>query len=457
MLAGAARERLYCLFQRSDESGRVLAPSWYLDELRHALGSDGDAPLQEYTLPRGIADKADVEPFDRADLLLPDELAVRLSLDGSDPTSLIETFSPSPVLYQQGRQAVERLDLSSVRLDEFDGVVGPLADYWTRFSKKGLSPTALETYARCPFQFFAQYVLGLERLERPEEITGPSPAEFGELGHLILKLFYQELIDRDSFTNKKPSREFQHILSAAVQRACADYESENPVGYPLAWEVLKETLTELLAQVLTEDLAELSRSGYCPIALETEMTHSLEDDWPEPLRGLTLHGRMDRIDWHRAANSLRVIDYKFKFGGSPSSADKDLYRSALRGERLQPPFYFLLGKSWAAQKEIRLPEPTVEAVFYYLALHWSEGPLMKAAFGAEAWTGQLGDEIKKTMSYLIKGIQQGRFFIRPDDHCRHCEVAEICRKNHPPSLWRAENDPVTKLHRELHDKKPKEL
>jgi ATP-dependent helicase/nuclease subunit B len=30
LLVQAARERLYCLFQRSDESGRVLAPSWYL-------------------------------------------------------------------------------------------------------------------------------------------------------------------------------------------------------------------------------------------------------------------------------------------------------------------------------------------------------------------------------------------------------------------------------------------
>ena len=42
LLVNAAKERLYCLFQRSDESGRVLAPSWYLTELRRALEGHAD-------------------------------------------------------------------------------------------------------------------------------------------------------------------------------------------------------------------------------------------------------------------------------------------------------------------------------------------------------------------------------------------------------------------------------
>ena len=37
LLVGAARERLYCSFQRADDSGRGLAPSWYVDELKRAL------------------------------------------------------------------------------------------------------------------------------------------------------------------------------------------------------------------------------------------------------------------------------------------------------------------------------------------------------------------------------------------------------------------------------------
>jgi hypothetical protein len=36
-------------------------------------------------------------------------------------------------------------------------------------------------------------------------------------------------------------------------------------------------------------------------------------------------------------------------------------------------------------------------------------------------------------------------------------VAEICRKNHPPSLWRAENDPLTEPYRQLRKKDSKKL
>jgi RecB family exonuclease len=81
-------------------------------------------------------------------------------------------------------------------------MLGDIDNYWTRFSARGLSPTALETYARCPFQFFARHVLGLEPLDRPEEILGPSPAEFGELGHEILNRFYRTLIDSGYFNGR---------------------------------------------------------------------------------------------------------------------------------------------------------------------------------------------------------------------------------------------------------------
>jgi len=458
LLVNAARERLYCLFQRADESGRALAPSWYLTELRRALESHGEHHLEESTIPRSSADKINTEPFDRDDLLLPEELAVRLSLDNRDPTTLIEAFDLSPSLYKRGRQVVDQLDLTSAALDAFDGVVGPLSDYWRHFSERGLSPTALETYGRCPFQFFARTVLGLERLQRPEEIIGPSFAEFGELGHLILKSIYQELVHQDYFaSNAAAATDIESTLQSVAQRAFTEYASKNPVGYPLAWEILQESLTEVLRQVLARDLEEISVSGYTPFAFEIDAIEQLGTAWPEPLTGQTIRGRMDRIDRDRIRNRLRVIDYKFKFGVNSTVQDKDLYRAALRGEKLQPPFYFLLGKRLAAEDKIQASVPKVEANFYYIAERWTDGPLVTASFGAEGLAGQMGEEIRSTISYLAHGIQKGRFFIQPGDYCRHCDVAEICRKNHPPSLWRAENDPLTEPHRQLHEKDPKKL
>jgi ATP-dependent helicase/nuclease subunit B len=159
---------------------------------------------------------------------------------------------------------------------------------------------------------------------------------------------------------------------------------------------------------------------------------------------------MDRIDYHLKDNRLRVIDYKFKFGASPATPDKDLDRAALRGQRLQPPFYLLLGERWSNQQAKKAAR--IEAGFYYIAPRWQDGPLVRAEFNAEGLTGKIGAEVKKTIADLAEGIRQGRFFIQRGAHCDYCEVAEICRKNHPPSLWRAENDPVTRTHREIHDK-----
>ncbi len=457
LLVTAARERLYCSFQRSDETGRVLAPSWYLADLKHALGGISAKQLKEETLPRSITDKSIHEPFSHEDLLLPEELAIRLSLAGKEAVSLIEAVDLSPALYEAGIKAIERLDLSSQRLDEYDGMLASIEEHRRHFSQRGLSPTGLELYGRCPFQYFALQVLGLERLEAPEELGGPSMADFGSLGHVILRTAYQELMDRGYFTTAAPEIDADAILTAAAQRAFAEYEAEHPTGYPLAWENLCENLTETVRAILYCDLKELRESGYRPVALETSTADKLSADWPQPLQGFPVYGRMDRIDIDQAGNRLRIVDYKFKRGSSPSSVDRDLRKAALRGEKLQPPIYSVLGKRWGEVHQLEAGALSGEASFFYIAPRWREGPLVIESFGFADLSGKLGAEIKKTVAQLVEGIQAGRFFLQRGQHCQYCEVTEICRKNHPPSLWRAENDPVTEAHRRLRDKDVKDL
>jgi ATP-dependent helicase/nuclease subunit B len=448
MLAGAARERLYCLLQRADESGRALAPSWYIDELKRALDDTG-RPCEPINIPRSITEKASVAPFDRQDLLLPKELAIRLTLEGQDSTALVEASALLPALYKQGRKVAAEIDRSGDRLLPYDGTLTDFESYWKHFSERGLSPTALETYARCPFQFFARHVLGLAPLDRPEEILGPSPAEFGELGHEILNSFYRALIDGGYFAGNAAKVDVETTLQAVAARAFTDYEENNPVGYPLVWESLRESIIQLLRQVVAQDLGELSQSGFVPASLETDVTAHLPSDWPNPLKGLAIRGRMDRID--RKTDALRVIDYKFKFGANPATQDKDLIRAALRGERLQPPFYYLLAQSWVEERG-QTSRPAIEANFYFIAPRWSEGPLITMSYGSEGLASKAGAETKQTIAYLADGVRQGRFFINRGEYCGRCDAAPICRKNHPPSLWRAENDPVTEIHRALREK-----
>lgn len=454
LLVNAASENLYCSFQRSDDSGRVLAPSWYLSELKRALTGASARHLTEITIPRSTRDRSKTPPFDRDDLLLPEELAIRLSLEGQDPGALIAQYIAVPEVYEHGRAAVAELDRSAAKLCGFDGAVGALPGYWHNFSKR-VSPTALESYARCPFQFFVHNVLSLERLDQPETLSGLGASEYGKLGHDILKGIYLELIERGYFNGTAASMDVDRTMAAVAQQVCAGYEKKNPVGYPLTWQCLKEDLAELIRRVVTRDLQEMAMSGFTPVALETDVEDPLSEDWPEPVKGITIRGRMDRIDRHPDQNRLRVIDYKFKFSGQPAAQDKNLERAALRGEKLQPPLYTLLGERWA--RATARPTPQVEAVFYYIAPRWRDGPLARAEFAKDGLAGRMGAELKKTIAALADGIREGRFYIQRGAYCEHCDIAEICRKNHPPSLWRAENDPVTRVHREIREKDPAKL
>ena len=454
LLVGAARERLYCSFQRADDSGRALAPSWYVDELKRALNESG-RESETISIPRSIPEKTAVPPFARADLLLPAELAIRLTLEAQDPTALIEACALLPNIYKHGRRVAALVDQGCDHLLGYDGLIDKFDGFWKHFSARGLSPTALETYARCPFQFFARHVLGLEPLDRPEEILGPSPAKFGELGHEILNAFYRALIDGGRLQDKMATVDVETTLQAVAAPAFADYQENNPVGYPLVWESLKNGLVQLLREVIAQDLGELLQSGFVPVSLETAVTARLPEDWPESLRGLTIRGRMDRIDRH--ATALRVIDYKFKLGANRAPQDRNLVRAALRGERLQPPFYFMLAQRWAEEQLLKPARPAIGANFYYIAPRWAEGPLISASYGSEGLSGAVGAATRQTIAYLADGVRRGRFFINRGEYCGRCDAAPICRKNHPPSLWRAENDPVTQPHRALREKDPQAL
>ena len=50
LLVNSVTDRLYCLYQRSDESGRVLAPSWYLAELKRSLSGAQQRQFVEETI-----------------------------------------------------------------------------------------------------------------------------------------------------------------------------------------------------------------------------------------------------------------------------------------------------------------------------------------------------------------------------------------------------------------------
>jgi ATP-dependent helicase/nuclease subunit B len=445
LIVGSASERLYCLYQRSDDTGRSVEPSWYLAELDRAF-STGGQEISKTVIPRGIRDKKALEPFRFDDFLPPEELAIRLSLEDKDAGSLLDNFPSTQALYQPGSQLLDLLEDANGKLSRYDGLTGYLPEYWQELLGHGVAPTVLERYARCPFQFFALNVLGLRSLQRPEEQIVIDSSEKGQLVHEILKSFFQALIDAGYFSGQASSVEPQAILEATAGKIFREYEAQKPVGYRIIWELWQEDIMALLRRQLDWDLRELAQSGRRPVALEIDLKGELPWDWPVSAAGLPIRGAIDRLDFDEANANYRVIDYKFTMRNRPSSADHDLRRAAARGEKLQPPIYLLLAGEFARCQKGH--PGAIEAAFYYLAPRWHEGPFVQRSFAAKDLDGSCGESLKESISLFVRGIHDGLYFIHPGEACRNCEVAHVCRKNHLPTSWRTANDPLTRPHEE---------
>jgi ATP-dependent helicase/nuclease subunit B len=455
LLIGAARERLYCLYQSSDEQGKPLAPSWYLNELQKSLGKTN--PALERVIPRGLLEKQTTAPFDRADLQTPRELALTLALCAQNPEPLFAQLPLSPTLYAHGHRALALIE-DEGRLSPYDGMVGPLPDHWQTVQDKGVSPTALEEYALCPFKYFSTRLLGLSLVERPEESEDLKPADTGELCHAILKEVYASLISQGYFQkdasgiHSQKIQEIQNIITSLSEDIFSRFELDHPVSYAVVWEDRKERIVALIGALIKYDRLNHLQSGYAPLALEVQCKGQLKGAWPDIpniMKGLNLQGRLDRIDFHSAQKRYRVIDYKVKTGKNQKPEDKNLMQAAVRGQRLQPPLYLLLAKQYAAGRELGDVDFSAEAAFYFMAPNWDKGPIVVSQFPSDGWDGEAGGMLKKTFTLLLNGIQGGQFFIHPGTHCDYCDFSTICRLNHLPSSQRATQDPLTQEYQAL--------
>lgn len=433
LLSGSVTHRLCCSYQRSDAAGRPLAPSWYLREVDAVPGADGHR-MDTWRIPKGVLGKQHLPPFDDPRWLLPEELAVRRALGGEDPAPLVRMSGASVEGFERSAAAVRTLEDGAGVPGSMDGITGLLEDVWNAMLERGVSPTTLEAYGRCPFQYFARRVLQLERLERPETAAPVQALEWGQLCHEILQRFYQD-------ADRAWGDGWIVWLDRVAAEVLSAFEESCPTGYPAAWEVAREELAGTLREAVRADRDEMKRSGFRPVALEKDLTTRLDADWPEDLRDLPVHGRLDRVDHDDRNHRYRVIDYKYKTGRKASAEDGDPLLAAVRAQKLQLPFYVLLAADYASVRGPATPG-AVEAAFYFLASRWKDGPLVPRGFPGQVMREPSGERIREAVARLLRGIRSGEFFIVPGDHCRFCEVSEICRKDHFPSATRARRHPA---------------
>ena len=421
LLCQAAKQRLYLSYQRADETGRMLAPSPYLEEARRQFGAH-EQPID--VVPRRLADRVAQRPMIKR-FVPPPELTQWLAMNGQSPIELMQALGRDVEFFQQATEALDRIEEEGSRLNPFDGMTGAVEPHWARLMDRGVAPTPLERYARCPFQYFASDVLRLGPSRRSIS-QQPDAALVGTLCHAVLRRCYEQLVQAGWPSIQATDDRKERAIRMSIEQAAADLESQHRTGHYLLWELAKEQIMTIVAAAVEADEAEQTEHPYQPIAFEVDGAGAI----PDILDGqsLKIRGRIDRLDRDRDSGALRIVDYKFKLGSAMKPEDRNLTQSAVRGYRLQPPLYSCLAV---------LGQPMARHVqFLFLAPEWPM-PISRSTFEAKPWESEIGGLIQRTIKTVIDGIRAGRFFIIPDGYCDNCEFRVICRREHAPTWWRA--------------------
>jgi ATP-dependent helicase/nuclease subunit B len=412
LITTSASEKLFITYQRSDDDGRVVGPSPFL----HGAENARLIP-RSYTTKRTALSPAEASRRDVVSAYL-------ATGDADQALRFAEKTADAPAQLKGGLAALRHLQSFS-EPGAHDGVVAPVVP-------ETLSPSRMEMFSRCPFQYFALNVL---ELETPEETPAPTelPAKLkGELIHKFFETFFRALV---ADSGKEISLEVPGKLFDRVFNEVFGQLDPAALGvHAVVWESFLTAMRRDLRAVLESDVAALARAGRRPMYFEQPVTERLD----APLDRFAWQGKIDRIDV--SENGARVVDYKT--GRRPKEA---VVTGAVQGRQLQGPLYLLL-----AEKFLRAAGVPAEDLSFAYSYLDPENP--QRELSREDWSAHKED-VLKSLGALLDVMGSGRFPIMPGDYCSWCEVASLCRVSDSLSVYRSRQDAAAEKLRALRAKR----
>jgi RecB family exonuclease len=420
---------LWLSWPATDESGKAIARSPFVDELRALLEPPPDPELGEDELEREISDVAGL-----ADVVVAPEQA-------SSPRDLRRALAALPEASARDRLAALEVDpaIASAALAAVEGAraraersrkPGPLRNpaVLERLGERMLfSASTLEQYDACSYIWFANTEL------RPAPIEpDPEPLETGGIVHAALEALYRRPPGgpRPTPTDVGAWIEaaHRHLREAAADR---DWDLEGSSA-----RISLSRLDAVLARYLRRDAATGGPMMPRPDLLEAGFGTGAEgDSEPAAIGSFQLRGRIDRVDVSSDGKAL-VRDYKLstkvtaaKHLINEGKLQLPLYMEAVRGMGLEPIGGVYHPLNAATNERADRPRGMLAAEH--------KGALIPATTEDYVGTDFLDDdefEAKVTEAVakaeeIVAGIRAGRIGRNPrDGECpAWCRLAPICR------------------------------
>ena len=451
LLQRSARDRLYFLYQRADQNGRPLIPSSLLrDQLNDHRLQRGDGEL---TFPLGLLDRSNSPKF-LTDGDTPQQARLRVVLGGGSLQAMTSEESPWGTILHNGMEMIEKLERRAARAGLFDGITVASGKHWQDLTERGISPTALGTYAQCPMRYWMTHVLKLQSI--PDLVSKELPSRvWGELVHNVLYEIYQSLSKHGWPHQAASAEETVSIVSLQVHHVFEDYAQRFGRGYRLIWDWVSSRLIRMIILSIEQDQREYDEQGLVPFEYEVEALGEFAGDSQEQTDLLKIRGRFDRVDRAVDDTGIRIMDYKVSMRRSPQADELDLVGKALHGRQLQPPLYSLMTPITVQDDAVRIHPATntIKSVDFRYLRPLQEDSVYAASFSGTIWDTATGAQIRQTIHRWIQGVRDGQFFILPGTYCRHCEYASACRFQHHASWSRAYRLPLARTYRQARKQK----
>jgi len=363
-----AREELCLSFVSHDEQGTPRAPSPYLERaLRHIEPKRRVIPISElFAAAQDAVDARDLLP------LVADGLG-RAKRDGGGLAA---------TLYD--RRAVDRDLLSWPRRLELARrrAIRDLPNALTH-----LSPSGVNDYLRCPYLFFARKVLRVEREREPSF----DPLVRGTLAHSVLE-------DCAKFRDRDAGEMFDEKFAEVTQHLRLELGDE-------AW---CRSMRPAIVRAVEE--------------MRAAPVKQTEDDFEVPVGGITLRGRIDRVDAYPAGDVIR--DYKT---GVVNFAD-------VTEQSVQLDSYLLAVERPAGALFERLREGDAVGFVTEDVTEIPEKKNRILKLSAEELARRIAN-VKEVIGKVAAATAAGRFAVNPDDpdSCPKCDAYDLCRA--VPAYW----------------------
>ena len=303
------------------------------------------------------------------------------------------------------------------------------------------SVTQLETYAKCPYKYFAERILKLKPIEEPEEeIEGQ---ELGSLLHSILYEFYTELKKKNIILSGADEQQFsiaEELIFNIADKKVKAIGFKSPYNFFEQEKILgiegNRKNSILYKFLLTE---KENDDGFVPEFFEVgfgniNSKYNSPDKPPIDIStgSVKIRGKIDRIDINHKEKSFKVVDYKL--GGKKPKIDE-----LLNGISLQLPLYMYAAKEIIKKQLQKDYTPAGAEIF---SLKYKEGDFGKFPINISdkklphAEGSTVYDElINITLAALEKYVSQiaeGKFNLsvlkdRENVVCRYCGFKPICR------------------------------